>query len=62
MSKAVSAASLVDAILRLNPASAPLLRDVTEGLATGTIGMQAFCAVVRQRLGADPCPGPFEVI
>lgn len=47
----VSAASLVDVMLRLNPANAPVLARLAEGLASGMMGMHTFCSIVRKELG-----------
>lgn len=51
MADTISAAALVDAIIRLAPASAPVLGRLAEGLASGAVQMQAFCKAVREELG-----------
>ena len=49
----ISAASLVDMILRLHPEHAPNLGKLADSLSSGSMGMQAFCAAVRKDLGKD---------
>ena len=52
----ISAASLVDMIIRLHPSHAPKLKIHVESLASGSMGVQAFCAAVRKDLGNDGTP------
>ena len=47
----VSAASLVDAMLRLHPNQAPALGRLADALASGILGMHTFCEAVRAELG-----------
>ena len=49
----ISAASLVDMMLRLHPTHAPKLKSLVDALASGSMEMQAFCAAVRKDLGQD---------
>ena len=49
----ISAASLVNAMLEAHPEHAGALGRFAEALASGSMGMQAFAAAVRQELGKE---------
>ena len=51
MAEPISAAALVDTMIRISPASAPILGGLAEGLASGAVQMPEFCSVVRKELG-----------